>query len=66
MIKYKPGKQPLGELILACGDDFASLIYKKGVWFAQAAAWKQLSTVSASTPEEAVAKLWLALNQKDE
>lgn len=62
----------LSELIEACGDRFASLIRKNGGWESNS---KFLSnkdgTVDAhnwigSTPEEAVTRLWLALNKSND
>lgn len=63
---------PLSELIEACGDKFESLTKQSGDWFADAKGeWvirsdnyaDPLVTVGA-TPEEAVANLYLALNEK--
>lgn len=61
----------LSELIIACGDDFGSLTYetfkqyKTGVpgWFAREANELRNFNESGSTPEEAVARLWLSLNK---
>jgi hypothetical protein len=54
----------LSELIEACGDGFYSLerIHPNGTWKALAQ-WIAKSFTS-DTPDEAVAKLWLALNKK--
>ena len=52
----------LSELIEACGYDFGSL--SKGqinTWYAHQ--WAMKEEVTALTPEEAVAKLWLALHK---
>lgn len=58
----------LSELIEACGENFSSLIHRAVYWSAKAVLngnddgiW-----VDGSTPEEAVAKLWLALNKKND
>jgi hypothetical protein len=49
----------LSELIEACGDRFEQLIRnKRGVWMTG------LYETEYKTPEETVAKLWLALNAK--
>lgn len=59
----------LSELIEACGEGFAELQYRLKLWTAWAI--KDLeggktTTVEGEgkTPEEAVAKLWLKLNEK--
>ena len=57
----------LTELIEACGERFESLNrHGEGAWGAEG--WPTDNTtpllVVGSTPEEAVAKLWLALNGK--
>jgi hypothetical protein len=54
----------LSELIEACGDDFHQLLHitSNDLWFAEGFDTRQRET--GSTPEEAVAKLWLALNGK--
>ena len=52
----------LSELIKACGDDFISLEKKLplgGLWIAASEYWKG----DGSTPEEAVANLYLALQK---
>lgn len=52
----------LSELIEACGDRFYSLVRKKsgGTYYASdGGEW----ILPSETPEEAVAKLWLALNK---
>ncbi len=59
------GYEPLlSELIEACGDKFMDLHY-----FSDTKTWLAVSdentTARSSTPEEAVANLWLALNKKD-
>lgn len=61
----------LSELIEACGDDFYSLIKEKReevtIWCAASAkAYSGKSgyeSLATTTPEEAVARLWLALQQ---
>lgn len=61
----------LEELIEACGDRFTSLDYWNGyipLWTAQFgndSINKQSIKGDGQTPEEAVAKLWLALNKKE-
>ncbi len=59
----------LSELINACGDDFFALHKTKTGWEASTKTgtsgdWKLSKAYSGSTPEEAVARLWLALNKK--
>jgi len=53
----------LSELIEACGPDFFQLTLGSGTWWAEA---DVIGTdrVMGETPEEAVARLWLALNKK--
>jgi hypothetical protein len=52
----------LSELIEACGSDFRELTRSlNSDWWAKGYNFK---TEFASTPEETVAKLWLALNKK--
>lgn len=56
----------LSELIAACGDDFDSLHNTGGDWWAWSdSEYGEAAGVneSGSTPEEAVARLWLALNK---
>ena len=53
----------LSELIAACGKKFFSLILDRGKWRCTAAGYEG-SDVLYSTPSEAVARLWLALNKK--
>lgn len=66
----------LSELIAACGEDFATLYYSYGE--VEKREWEAKSVMKSSageypiiqcegkgsTPEEAVARLWLALNKK--
>lgn len=52
----------LEELIQACGESFGSLYQSDNGWIADKGI-HQLKQ-DASTPSEAVAKLWLALNKK--
>lgn len=62
----------LSELIEACGDGFRSLTYHSKRtnestyrrWIAKSGARTGKFLRSGHTPEEAVAKLWLALNKK--
>lgn len=58
----------LSELIEACGDNFRSLIYQKNHDNKyQANAYEGFGKNNwayGQTPEEAVANLWLALNQE--
>lgn len=58
LIAYAPS---LPELIEACGEDFVSLVNGGGAWFANAVDKRVESGV---TPEEAVAELWISLNNK--
>lgn len=53
----------LSELIAACGQDFERLQYRAGnkLWLASGT---DTITTPKKTPEEAVARLWLALNKK--
>lgn len=52
----------LSELIEACGDGFVVLERKlTGLWFAQGKGWY----ANGSTPDIAVANLYLALNEKE-
>ena len=54
----------LSELIEACGDSFHSLsMDDKTHWVAN---WRVYGESRGSTPEEAVAKLYIALNKKHE
>jgi hypothetical protein len=62
VIPYYPS---LSELIEACGDRFNSVCREPdGMWWAD---WEskplELEGDRATTPEEAVARLWLALNK---
>lgn len=59
----------LSELIEACGDRFDALIKDsevKGDWVATAENGDadNLVSITCSTPEEAVANLWIELNKK--
>jgi hypothetical protein len=65
----EPYAPTLSELIEACGEDFGSLhpLHKAGKissWAAQVYDLKGIREQRGSTPEEAVARLWLALNPK--
>ena len=58
----------LSELIEACGERFALLGVQDGIWCAYDT-WDLPNAISntltrGSTPEEAVANLWLSLNEK--
>jgi hypothetical protein len=53
----------LSELIAACGDKFFSLIFDCGKWRCTASGYEGHDDLY-STPSEAVARLWLALNKK--
>jgi hypothetical protein len=52
----------LSELIAACGDRFLSLILDDGKWRCTASGYEGNDDLY-STPSEAVARLWLALNK---
>ena len=59
----------LSELIEACGEDFIELEKVKDVWWSKGA-WEKCGEgecpkydVMGSTPDEAVAKLWLEINK---
>lgn len=56
----------LSELIEACGEKFGMLRSPLGQrkWTAQGDGGESLVFTEGSTPEEAVARLWLALNKK--
>ena len=53
---------PLADLIEACGDRFARLYIEKTIWTAES----KLPGIFAiaGSPEEAVARLWLALQKQ--
>jgi hypothetical protein len=53
----------LSELIASCGEKFSSLILDCGKWRCTAAGYEGYDDLY-STPSEAVARLWLALNKK--
>ena len=57
----------LSELIEACGDRFWKLEGSKGNWhaFYQNTIIPEAKLGQGSTPEEAVAKLWLEINQQN-
>ena len=55
----------LSELIEACGDSFSSLLNNFDEWHCYGISNLQIF-VKGKTPEEAVAKLWLELNKKEE
>lgn len=50
----------LSDLLEACGDRFARLSIVKAIWFAESHDPEKIAM--GNSPEEAVAKLWLALN----
>ena len=55
----------LSELIEACGEEFWNLTYDGGEWhtnFTQGSEY-DFGETEGKTPEEAVARLWLALNK---
>lgn len=52
----------LSELIEACGNDLADMA--QGSWGWDATSYGGEFRCKATTPEEAVARLWLALNKK--
>lgn len=56
----------LSELIEACGGDFGGMSRSKnGAWIAYSIQASTLEdSVDGDTPDEAVARLWLALNNK--
>ncbi len=54
----------LSELIEACGDGYFKLVHPIGKWCAQMGLEENLPWYEGSTPEEAVAKLWIKLNKK--
>ncbi len=58
----------LSELIKACGEDFMDIRYKRlgpsHDWWASSNYINGTFSVGGSTPEEAVARLWLALNKE--
>jgi hypothetical protein len=58
----------LEELIEACGPDFYNLTYfdvSKSLWCAMSVRHRHPDLIeNGSTPTEAVARLWLALNNK--
>jgi hypothetical protein len=58
---YEP---TLSELIEACGDRFVGLDRFDGGWKATGVISNLLCSRDGSVPEEAVGKLWLALNTK--
>lgn len=54
----------LSELIAACGDKFDCLTLHEGTWYCRDLRPIPTLVGYGATPEEAVAKLWLALNKK--
>ena len=58
----------LSELIEACGERFSNLANfgeENEPWIARSVGYPNSIRTRGSTPEEAVANLWLALNKKD-
>lgn len=53
----------LSELIGACGTGFSSLSFSSTGWTVYGVGDNQI-VVEGASPEEAVARLWLALNKK--
>lgn len=53
----------LFELMVACGEKFFSLILDCGKWRCTASGYEGYDDLY-STPSEAVARLWLTLNEK--
>lgn len=59
----RPYRPTLSELIEACGEEFYKLTKQVEGWYAMSmSALKEIGP--CPTPEEAVARLWLALNKK--
>lgn len=56
---YRP---TLSELIKACGADFYKLVKEDGSWYAYDLAMQ--NDHYGTTPEEAVGRLWLALQKE--
>lgn len=60
----------LSELIEACGDRFwriqKNMIIHNGQWSAVSNNPEGAEVANGATPEEAVAKLWLAINERKE
>jgi hypothetical protein len=60
-----PNVPDLSELITACGDQFLGLEKTGELWFASSEEDGNMPVGSkGKTPEEAVARLWLAFNKK--
>jgi len=54
----------LSELIEACGEDLDGIMKSKGEWVAMKDRYKSLGECFfGSTPQEAVARLWIELNK---
>ena len=53
----------LSDLIGACAGRFSRLFVMKAIWFAESD--RPELVAMGETPEEAVARLWLALNKRD-
>lgn len=56
----------LSELISACGSDFMSISSGKGGWVAEQTVGLDGGVATGSTPEEAVANLYLSINTKQD
>lgn len=54
----------LPELIEACGSGFSKLERYRDNWVAVCGMYETYENAAGTTPEEAVANLWLALNAK--
>lgn len=55
----------LHELIEACNAEFTTLFRRNdGTWLANGSRGSNFTDLKGSTPEESVARLWLALNKK--
>ncbi len=64
-LKHGPAKLPtLSELIEACGDSLGDLTRTDSGWMTNCENIGNNPQTEGSTPEEAVANLWLELNKK--
>ena len=61
---YTGYQENLSDLIDACGKHFARLYIIKTIWTAEGPNMEQIAI--GDSPEEAVAKLWLAVNKLKE
>jgi len=65
VLERRPYEPTLSELIDTCGDNFVALSKMGEDWYcAENGVPVRLIANESKTPEEAVAKLWLALNKK--